>query len=183
MNTNFIEHKYKFKKFTKEQRSSFIYWYYHWKAFNLTAYHLGHWRFKYLFHDIEKPFLMLLWRNYKRVQEFHRTKNRHHIEYPKYYKWDLEAMIIDWECSGLTKTASPLNAVDTLKAMVVKGNSDLYVEDNIITTSLIRRMPEVFLKLGLIDYEEKIKLQSDLIYNRQQVEQYNKVLYNEIKNK
>jgi hypothetical protein len=132
---------------------------------------------------MEKPFLMLLWRDYKRVQEYHRNHNRHHIEYPKYNKWDLEAMVIDWECSGLTKTASPLNALDTLRGIVVKGNPDLYIEDNIITTSLIRRMPEVFLKLGLVDYEEKMRLQSSLIYNRKQVEQYNKDVYDKIKNR
>lgn len=165
------------KKFTKQQRSTFSYWLWHNLAFNYTAIKCKAWKFKYIFHDMEKPFLMLLWRDYKRVQEFHRNHNRHHIEYPKYNKWDLEAMIIDWECSGLTKTASPLNAIDTLRGMVIKGNPDLYIEDNIITTSLIRRMPEVFLKLGLVDNEEKIRLQSNLIYNRQQIEEYNKNLY------
>lgn len=116
MNTDFIEHKYKFKKFSKEQRSSFKYWYYHWKAFNLTAYHLGHWRFKYLFHDIEKPFLMLLWKDYRRVQKWHRTHNNHHVEYDGL--WDTYAMIIDWECSRFTKKDAPMDAWQTLQKMM-----------------------------------------------------------------
>lgn len=116
MNTDFIEHKYNFKKFSKEQRSSFKYWYYHWKAFNLTAYHLGHWRFKYLFHDIEKPFLMLLWKNYRRVQKWHRTHNNHHVEYNGV--WDPYAMIIDWECSRFTKKDAPMDAWQTLQKMM-----------------------------------------------------------------
>ena len=77
-----LSNKYRFKKFSKEQRSSFAYWYYHWKAFNLTALHLGCWKFKYLFHDFEKPWLMLFWRDYKKVQTWHRSHNKHHIQYP-----------------------------------------------------------------------------------------------------
>ena len=124
MNTNFIEHKYKFKKFSKEERSSFKYWYYHWKAFNLTAYHLGHWRFKYLFHDIEKPWLMLFWKDYKRVQKWHRTHNNHHVEYNGV--WDPYAMIIDWECSRFTKKDAPMDAWKTLHKMLRESKSNKY---------------------------------------------------------
>ena len=46
-----------FKKFTKEQRSSFSYWFYHVLAFNLVAKELHCWKLKYLFHDFEKPWL------------------------------------------------------------------------------------------------------------------------------
>ena len=45
--------------FDKSQRSKFKYWFAHWCAFNMTALNLGVWKFKYLFHDIEKPWLML----------------------------------------------------------------------------------------------------------------------------
>ena len=55
--------------FDKSQRSKFDYWFAHWCAFNMTALNLGVWKFKYLFHDIEKPWLMLMWKNYKRVQQ------------------------------------------------------------------------------------------------------------------
>lgn len=70
----------KFKKFTKEERSTFKYWFYHWCAFNYTACKLHAWRFKYLFHDIEKPWLRLFL-PYKTVQRFHRKHNTHHLEY------------------------------------------------------------------------------------------------------
>ena len=124
MQTNFIKYKYKFKKFTKEQRSSFTYWYYHWKAFNLTAYHLGHWRFKYLFHDIEKPWLMLFWKDYNRVQKWHRTHNNHHVEFDGL--WDAHAMIIDWECSRFTKIDAPMDAWQTLQKMMNESKDKKY---------------------------------------------------------
>ena len=98
-----------FKKFTKDERSSFSYWYYHWKAFNLLALSLGVWKFKYLFHDCEKPWLRLFF-DYKKVQEIHRRNNSHHLEYKNAPDYDWEAMVIDWECSRYTKIAAQLNA-------------------------------------------------------------------------
>ena len=47
------------KKFDKKDRSSFSYWFNHWKAFQLVALSCNAWKFKYLFHDIEKPFIRL----------------------------------------------------------------------------------------------------------------------------
>ena len=92
--------KNKFRKFTKEQRSSFSYWYNHWKAFNLVAKELHCWKFKYLFHDFEKPWLKLFM-SYPKVQKWHRTHNAHHLEYKG--KKDYESMVIDWQCSPYTK--------------------------------------------------------------------------------
>lgn len=89
--------------FSKEERSSFKYWFAHWCAYNMTALNLRMWKPKYLLHDIEKPWLMLLWKDYKRVQKWHRTHNAHHLEYPGEKDW--EAMLIDWECSRFTKLA------------------------------------------------------------------------------
>ena len=86
---------YHFKKFDKGQRSTFKYWFNHYKAYNLTAIALGVWKPKYLLHDIEKPWLMLLWKDYKRVQKWHRAHNRHHID-TKRSHFDFEAMCIDW---------------------------------------------------------------------------------------
>ena len=102
--------KFKFKKFDKSQRSSFSYWFNHWLAFNLVAIDLKAWKFKYLLHDIEKPWLKLIWGDYKRVQGYHRVHNSHHLEYdgPK----DYEAMVIDWECSHYTKYAAPRTAIE-----------------------------------------------------------------------
>lgn len=107
--------------FTKDQRSSFSYWFAHWCAFNMTALNLGHWKFKYLFHDIEKPWLKLLWKDYKKVQNWHRLHNSHHLEY-KGNNYDWEAMIIDWECSRFTKIASPLTARGEYNRKIEKYN-------------------------------------------------------------
>lgn len=104
-------------RFTKADRSSFPYWFAHWCAFNMTALNLKCWKFKYLFHDIEKPWLKLLW-SYPQVQKWHREHNKHHIVYPIIHgkdTGDWEAMIIDWECSRFTKKAAQLNAADEYK--------------------------------------------------------------------
>ena len=95
--------------FSKEERSTFPYWFAHWCAFNMTALNLRMWKPKYLFHDIEKPFLMLLWKDYTKVQKWHRTHNNHHLEYKDGVdNIDCEALIIDWECSHFTKEKSQL---------------------------------------------------------------------------
>ena len=111
-----------YKFFSKEQRSSFSYWFAHFCAFNMTALVIGRWKFKYLFHDWEKPWLMLIWGgNYKRVQKWHREHRNHHIEYFRKHgshKTDFESLAIDWECSGLTKKSSPRNATDALNDFI-----------------------------------------------------------------
>ena len=100
-----------YRKFTKEQRSTSPYWFWHWLAFNRTAKAWGVWKFHHRFHDIEKPFLRLFL-PYKKVQTIHRKHNKHHLEYQYPEKRNWEDLIIDWECSGLTKIASPLNAIE-----------------------------------------------------------------------
>lgn len=97
-----------YPKFGKSQRSTFRYWFWHWRAFNSVALELGVWRPKYLLHDIEKPF-MRLFMPYKKVQKFHRSHNRHHLEYPGGRDWT--AMFVDWECSRYTKEGCPLAAL------------------------------------------------------------------------
>jgi len=108
-----------FSMFTKQDRSSFKYWFAHWCGFQLTALNLGIWKPKYLLHDAEKPWLKLLWRgDYKRVQKWHRTHNRHHLEYGLEHGWDAidwEALMIDWECCGLSKQEAQLDARETLE--------------------------------------------------------------------
>lgn len=106
--------------FTKEERSSFPYWFAHWCAFNMTALNLKCWKFKYLFHDVEKPWLMLIWKDYKRVQKYHRLHNRHHLEYAGNKGYDFESMIIDWECSRFTKSAAQLNARQEFETLLIK---------------------------------------------------------------
>ena len=106
-----------FSMFTKQDRSSFKYWFAHWCGFQLTALNLGIWKPKYLLHDIEKPWLKLFW-DYKRVQKWHRNHNRHHLEYGLKHGWDAidwEALMIDWECCGLSKQEAQLDARETLE--------------------------------------------------------------------
>jgi len=117
--------KYKsFEMFTKLDRSSFKYWFAHWCGFQLTALNLGIWKSKYLLHDIEKPWLKLLWKgDYKKVQAWHRTHNNHHLEYGLEHGWDAidwEALMIDWECCGLSKQEAQLDARETMEYEVKK---------------------------------------------------------------
>jgi len=101
------------EKFDKSQRSSFKYWWNHYLAYNLVSVKLGVWRPKWLLHDIEKPWLKLFWRDYKRVQKWHKFHNKHHIFSGRRYglnKVDWLAAVIDWECSRYTKTQAPKTA-------------------------------------------------------------------------
>lgn len=98
-----------FNMFTKEERSSFPYWFAHWCAFNMTALNLKCWKFRHLFHDIEKPWLRLFM-SYEEVQKLHRKYNKHHVEYfLKHGVANWLDMAIDWECSRFTKSASQEN--------------------------------------------------------------------------
>ena len=112
-----------YPKFTKEQRSSFKYWFWHWRAFNSVAWELGLWKPHHIFHDIEKPFLRLVL-PYKKVQKLHRTNNNHHLEYkhPEHRNW--YDMYIDWECSRFTKVACPRNAVEEANHKLNEGSMD-----------------------------------------------------------
>ena len=130
--------------FSKEERSSFAYWFAHWCSYNMTALNLKCWKFKYLFHDIEKPWLMLLWKDYKRVQKWHREHNRHHLEYNGKKGFEWEAMVIDWECSRFTKEASPRTACQETFRLI-----DKYPEKKGLL--LINVIP-VLEKLGLMEY-------------------------------
>jgi len=107
-----------FSMFGEEDKSSFPYWFAHWCAFQLTALNLKIWKFKYLFHDIEKPWLRLFM-PYKKVQKWHRTHNKHHLEYGLKHgfdKIDWEALMIDWECSHMSKKQCPLNCREEMES-------------------------------------------------------------------
>ena len=110
------------KKFDKSQRSTFEYWWNHWKAFQYVALDLGQWRLKYIFHDWYKPWMRLIL-PYEKVQNFHRHHANHHLEWAVAHYWqgvDWYGMIIDWECSRYTKIKSPLNARDTMELEIKK---------------------------------------------------------------
>ena len=69
--------------FKEEDKSSFPYWFAHWCAYNMTALVHNGWKFKYLFHDAEKPY-MRLFMPYVKVRVKHRKMNRHHPEWLNY---------------------------------------------------------------------------------------------------
>ena len=118
------------EKFDKSQRSSFKYWWNHYLAYNLVSVKLGVWRPKWLLHDIEKPWLKLFWRDYKRVQKWHKFHNKHHIFSGRRYglnKVDWLAAVIDWECSRYTKTQAPKTAREETMS-ILEGKSK-YTDD------------------------------------------------------
>ena len=100
--------------FSKEDRSTFPYWFAHWCSFQVTALTLGVWKPRHLLHDIEKPWLRLFL-PYKKVQKLHREWSRHHIEYKNREKIRWIDVLIDWECSGLTKANGALDARETIE--------------------------------------------------------------------
>lgn len=118
------EWKHNQAAFTKEHRSTFRYWLAHWCAVQMTAISLNVWSPRYLLHDIEKPWLMWLWKgDYKRVQQWHRKHAKHHLEYGIEHDWhkvDWEMLMVDWEASHLTKRDAPLDARETLEVMIEK---------------------------------------------------------------
>ena len=120
----------KFKKFTVKEKSTFQYWFYHYLAYNYTAWKLGVWKPKWLLHDIEKPWLKLIWGDYMRVRQWHKHHNSHHIFYGRrtgMNKIDWLGAVIAWECSHLTKCGAVRNGweeVDYLNSDKSKYTKD-----------------------------------------------------------
>lgn len=112
---------------------NFRYWFKHWKAFQKTAISLHHWRLRFLFHDIEKPFFQMIF-SHKIVSRWHRRFHRHHPEYIFPFLRDYTAMIIDWQCAASTKPDKPLDVLDTL---------------NKYYSELRNRIIPILIKLGL----------------------------------
>ena len=119
----------KMKKFTKQERSTWPYFWAHWFAFQMVAINLRVWRLKYLFHDWYKPWLKMFGVPYKKIQKFHRYHSTHHIEYfenprniPTEFDWD--SLIIDWECSQYTKEACPRNALQEMEYVIQTSQDD-----------------------------------------------------------
>ncbi|MBP3688196.1 MAG: hypothetical protein J6J35_07550 [Alphaproteobacteria bacterium] len=77
----------------------------------------GHYSFRGILHDMDKPFCYLnpLFKDEKKIQEFHRKHSCHHAGCAKTNKLEhLIEMYIDWDCAALTKPDKPLNAFETL---------------------------------------------------------------------
>lgn len=147
--------------FSKAERSSFPYWFAHYCAYNMTALNCKAWKFKYLFHDIEKPFLRLIL-PYERVQKIHRKHNKHHPEWlenkinKKYNskfldKVDYEGMIIDWECSHFTKSECPYLAFDEYKILMYKATFEQKYPNifKYCYDEFSKRLYDTIIKLGL----------------------------------
>lgn len=132
--------------FTPEEKSGFSYYFAHLFAYNMTALNLKCWKWKYLLHDIEKPWLKLLWGNYQKVREWHRKNNRHHLTYKDPNNIDWEAMILDWECSRFTKQDSKLNAVEQYEYFI----NNKYKNNNYYRQLLENNVPKILKKLGLL---------------------------------
>jgi len=112
--------------FGPEQKAGFAYTAAHVCAYNMTALNLGVWKFKYIFHDWEKPWLMLIAKYilrkpepYKWVQRWHRTHRKHHVQYFRHAMMSQKGRsinaietILDWECSRFTKAASGRTAYE-----------------------------------------------------------------------
>lgn len=130
------------KMFPVESKSSFSYWFNHWKAFQLVALSLGVWKFRHLFHDIEKPFLKLFL-PYEKVRHFHRRYHRHHRGYRNPDRIHWLDVIIDNECGMYTKEDSPLNA---------RAYCEWLIEHDAKDSELIKKHALPMLdKLGLIE--------------------------------
>lgn len=93
---------------------NFKYWFRHWLAYQCVAIKLRAWKPKYLLHDAEKPWMQIFMKPGK-VQRWHRTHRKHHVEYGNLEKVDWEAAVIDWECARYTKLDKPLNARETME--------------------------------------------------------------------
>jgi len=102
-----------YKKYKESDKGTFSYWFAHWRAYNSYAIEQGVWKPKYLFHDAEKPWLRLIM-NYEKAKNFHRSHNRHHLEYEGSKPFDYDAMILDWEVSRFTKEDAPMNSIQTI---------------------------------------------------------------------
>ena len=152
------------KLYKKSERSTFSYWFAHWKAFNLTAMLLGVWQFRFLFHDIEKPFLMWMWKDYQRVKKYHRTHARHHFAYEGDKGYDYLGMVIDWECSRFSKADAQMNAIETydyeLHKYIDAGNMKIVKE-------LQLNIFPIIVNLNLVKTDKDIK---DLYANIKPIE-------------
>ena len=141
--------------FTKEERSSFPYWFAHWCAFQMTALNLRCWKPRFLLHDWYKPWLRLFL-PYSTVQKIHKQNSKHHLEwFDKYgytlkniYRFDWDSLIIDWECSRFTKEASQINAYRKWEK-VVDGLNPNDRNESLLREALVVIVYKKLKKLGL----------------------------------
>jgi hypothetical protein len=144
------------KLYPATEKSTFSYWFAHWRAFQKTAFKLRVWKPWYLFHDIEKPFLMWEWKDYPRVRAWHRKHNKHHYQYDngEIAPWmfcDYVAMVVDWECSHLSKLDEPYNAYEEF---CNKVNAAFDEKNPVVIHILVNYMLPVLYDLNLANQDE-----------------------------
>lgn len=143
--------------FTKEERSSFPYWFAHWCAFQMTALNLRCWKPKFLLHDWYKPWLRLFF-PYSTVQKIHKQNSKHHLEWfdkhgytlENIYRFDWDSMIIDWECSRFTKETSQINAYRKWEKVIDRLDSSNRNE-SLLREAMVVIGYKKLKKLGLVE--------------------------------
>lgn len=109
------------KLFSVKECATPLYWFAHWCAVNLTAANLGVWKWKYLLHDIEKPFLMFLWNDHERVQKWHVQHSKHHEQGKAIEDVDRIEQMLDWEANHLSKEFAQRTAREYYEYRKAKG--------------------------------------------------------------
>ena len=130
--------------FKPEEKSSFRYHFAHWCAYQMTALVLRTWKFRFLFHDIEKPWLKLFL-PYTKVRLIHRHWNKHHDHYRNYKKIDWLAWVIDQESSRFTKQDAPMSAKEYFEYSITQRDIPEHIKDE-----MIKKIPPILEKLGLM---------------------------------
>ena len=141
--------------FTKEERSTFPYWFAHWCAFQMTALNLRCWKPRFLLHDWYKPWLRLFL-PYSILQKIHKQNSKHHLEWfdkheytlKNIYRFDWDSLIIDWECSRFTKEASQINAYRKWEK-VVDGLDPNNRNESLLREAMVVIVYKKLKKLGL----------------------------------
>ena len=106
-------------------------WFIHWKKFNSFAFNEGVWKFRYIFHDVDKPCLRLIGMSSEKIEDYHKTRSNHHLEYKNPNKIDYNAVIINWETSK--------SAIEILNSEIIERGDSINV-DKLINT-LITLIP------------------------------------------
>lgn len=152
-------------RFTKNDRSTFKYWFAHWSAYQMTALNLGCWKWKFLLHDIEKPFIKLF-KPYKFVQKFHREHANHHLNSflignKKLKQMDFVGMVVDWECARFTKKAQPRNAAQEYEVVFDELEKFIMTYTNTNNNEIASYIKEN--NLNLYETAEKIQIAYEMI--------------------
>ena len=129
------------KKFTLDECATFGYWLAHYLVVNVLAIKCNVWTPRYLLHDIEKPFLKLIWVDADKVQEFHVKHARHHPQNKPFDRIYLEEMLLDWESARYSKEFAPLSAREFYEQKY-KGKTKFTEEQQ-------KRIEETLDRLGL----------------------------------